>query len=89
MLSTVKNADKVVVIKKGRVKEEGKHKDLLQKGGLYAKLVTRQLHTSFVDEDVLLFSPAPSTQTTSIQPTTFTQLTPPTHKRRGKNTETK
>lgn len=30
-LSTVKNADKVVVIKKGKVKEEGTHRELIEK----------------------------------------------------------
>jgi ABC-type multidrug transport system fused ATPase/permease subunit len=48
-LSTVKNADKVVVIKKGKVKEQGTHKELVKKGGLYAKLVSRQLQSTIVD----------------------------------------
>lgn len=45
-LSTVKNADKVVVIKKGKVEEEGTHAELVTKGGLYSKLVKRQLQTT-------------------------------------------
>lgn len=37
-LSTVKNADKIVVIDKGCVAEVGKHQDLLDKNGIYASL---------------------------------------------------
>eukprot|EP00040_Diaphanoeca_grandis_P023287 m.126459 g.126459 ORF g.126459 m.126459 type:complete len:792 (-) comp29201_c0_seq1:136-2511(-) len=42
-LSTVLNANLVVVIEKGKVKEQGTHQELLQLGGLYKKLVARQL----------------------------------------------
>ena len=42
-LSTVREADKIVVLDHGRVMEQGKHADLLTKGGLYARLVCRQL----------------------------------------------
>jgi len=37
-LSTVVGADKIIVLDSGRVAEEGTHKDLLQKGGLYARM---------------------------------------------------
>lgn len=37
-LSTVINADKIVVIDKGCVAETGKHQELLDKGGIYSKL---------------------------------------------------
>ncbi len=37
-LSTVKNADKIVVISNGQVVEIGKHEELLERNGLYAKL---------------------------------------------------
>jgi ATP-binding cassette, subfamily B, bacterial MsbA len=37
-LSTVRGADKIVVMDRGRVVEEGRHDDLLAKGGLYAQL---------------------------------------------------
>ena len=37
-LSTVINADKIVVIDKGCVAEVGKHQELLYKGGIYSKL---------------------------------------------------
>ncbi|MFH1906415.1 MAG: ATP-binding cassette domain-containing protein, partial [Chloroflexota bacterium] len=39
-LSTVYQADQIVVLDAGRVAEAGKHADLLQRNGLYAKLVT-------------------------------------------------
>jgi subfamily B ATP-binding cassette protein MsbA len=37
-LSTVRNADLIVVIDDGRIVEQGKHEDLLAGGGLYKKL---------------------------------------------------
>ena len=42
-LSTVERADRIIVIEKGCVKEQGTHKDLLAQRGLYAKLVERQI----------------------------------------------
>jgi ATP-binding cassette, subfamily B, bacterial MsbA len=41
-LSTVREADKIVVIDHGRVVEEGRHDALLAKGGLYAQLYRLQ-----------------------------------------------
>lgn len=41
-LSTVRNADKIVVIDSGRVVEEGKHNDLIHQRGLYARLFELQ-----------------------------------------------
>lgn len=42
-LSTVVNADRIIVIAHGQVQEEGRHEELLSRGGLYAQLVRRQL----------------------------------------------
>lgn len=42
-LSTVKDADKIVVLDKGRIAEEGTHKELTAKRGLYYQLVKNQL----------------------------------------------
>ncbi len=41
-LSTVRRADRLVVLNHGRVVEEGTHADLLARGGLYARLYQRQ-----------------------------------------------
>lgn len=37
-LSTVVNADKIIVLKDGKISEEGRHKELLNKEGLYHKM---------------------------------------------------
>jgi ABC-type multidrug transport system fused ATPase/permease subunit len=37
-LSTVENADRIIVLDQGRIVEIGNHRDLLARGGLYAKL---------------------------------------------------
>ena len=37
-LKTIKNADHIIVLDKGRIVEEGNHKELLKKEGLYHKL---------------------------------------------------
>lgn len=42
-LTTVEKADKIVVINKGRVEQQGTHAELLSQSGLYATLVKRQL----------------------------------------------
>jgi ATP-binding cassette, subfamily B, bacterial MsbA len=43
-LTTVQNADKIVVIEKGRIIEQGKHEELLELRGTYYRLYTRKLH---------------------------------------------
>jgi subfamily B ATP-binding cassette protein MsbA len=42
-LSTVRAADRLVVISDGRIVEEGAHDDLVAAGGVYARLLERQL----------------------------------------------
>jgi len=41
-LSTIQKADLIVVVKQGKIVEQGKHEDLLTKEGEYFKLVTMQ-----------------------------------------------
>jgi ATP-binding cassette subfamily B protein len=42
-LSTVSNADNIVLLDKGRIIEEGTHQELTQLKGAYYKLVKNQL----------------------------------------------
>jgi len=42
-LSTVKNADQIVVLEQGEIVETGKHEELINKKGAYYKLVKNQL----------------------------------------------
>ena len=41
-LSTIKHADRILVIHKGEIWEEGDHDELLARGGLYARLYELQ-----------------------------------------------
>ena len=54
-LSTVRRADRLVVLDRGRVVEEGTHDALLARGGLYARLYQRQ----FREEDVVPVADSP------------------------------
>ena len=42
-LSTIRNADKIIALEGGRIREIGNHGELLAKGGLYSQLYQRQL----------------------------------------------
>jgi ABC-type multidrug transport system fused ATPase/permease subunit len=41
-LSAVRHADRIIVMEKGQIVEEGPHKQLIALGGTYAKLVALQ-----------------------------------------------
>jgi subfamily B ATP-binding cassette protein MsbA len=53
-LSTIRSADRIVVLSQGRVVEEGRHADLLARGGEYARL-----HAIYEGEGKAGMSPAP------------------------------
>ena len=48
-LSTVRNADIILVVKDGKIIERGKHKDLIKAGGYYSRLYTRQYEDEATD----------------------------------------
>ncbi|MDO5654878.1 MAG: ABC transporter ATP-binding protein [Flavobacteriaceae bacterium] len=45
-LATIQNADKILVMDQGRIVEQGKHQDLLEKNGYYSKLYHAQFKNS-------------------------------------------
>ncbi|MDC0230285.1 ABC transporter ATP-binding protein/permease, partial [Deltaproteobacteria bacterium] len=45
-LSTVRNADQIIVLDKGHIIETGTHKELFKNNGLYRKLISKQLSRS-------------------------------------------
>ena len=51
-LSTIAAMDRLVIMDKGRIAEEGSHRELLAEGGLYASLWQRQSGGFLVDEEM-------------------------------------
>lgn len=45
-LATLRNADRLIVIEKGRIAESGTHRELLMQNGIYSKLVMAQRQTA-------------------------------------------
>jgi len=52
-LSTVRNADLILVIEEGKIVESGDHCSLIQQDGLYADLYQKQFYTPEEDQDPL------------------------------------
>jgi len=50
-LSTIRNADKIIALEGGRIREIGNHGELLARGGLYSQLYQRQLELASVGDD--------------------------------------
>jgi ABC-type multidrug transport system fused ATPase/permease subunit len=51
--STVKNADKILMMEHGRIIEQGSHKDLMQRNEKYAELYTMQAKRYLEDKEVV------------------------------------
>ncbi|MGC9393298.1 MAG: ABC transporter ATP-binding protein [Anaerolineae bacterium] len=50
-LSTIRNADRIVALEGGRIREIGNHQQLLSRGGLYSQLYQRQLELAISKVD--------------------------------------
>ena len=57
-LSTIKNADKIIVLENGEIVESGSHEELLAKNGIYTKIY----RTQFAPQDEQLLRVVPKTK---------------------------
>ena len=60
-LSTIKEMDRIIVMEGGKIVGDGKHDELLQQGGTYARLWTHQAG-GFLEEDEPTPSPKEETE---------------------------
>jgi ATP-binding cassette subfamily B protein len=59
-LSTIKRADRILLIEKGRIAEMGSHTELLQARGHYYRLYTQQFRRQLDAEVEALGAPSPA-----------------------------
>jgi len=50
-LTTIENADHIIVLEKGRVAEQGSHLDLLDRGGRYTELFSTQIRLAGIETE--------------------------------------
>ncbi len=50
-LSTVRNADKIIALDEGRIREIGNHRELLARNGLYSQLYQRQMELASLGQE--------------------------------------
>ena len=65
-ISTVRDADQILVLDGGRIVERGTHDELIERGGLYAELHRKQL----LEEELAGLVIANTTTRSSGRPTT-------------------
>jgi ATP-binding cassette subfamily B protein len=53
-ISTIQDADKIIVIDEGRLAEMGTHEELVAQGGIYADMYNRQLLEKMKKEEYAL-----------------------------------
>ena len=64
-LSTVRDADRIVVLERGRIAEQGNHAQLMASGGMYARLYTMSYATVGSKDLLLEDEPESSAQRTA------------------------
>ncbi|GIT86893.1 ABC transporter ATP-binding protein [Roseobacter sp. OBYS 0001] len=72
-LSTVRDADKIIVMDRGRVVDEGTHEELLARGGTYADLYRLQFQDGKLVADTRSISPEKKQKTVTDAPANLLQ----------------
>ncbi|XP_023344692.1 phosphatidylcholine translocator ABCB4 [Eurytemora carolleeae] len=88
-LSTIRNADKILVMKEGSIEEEGTHSELMDKRGLYHSMISRKFGfkaTNEIEEDLVLESLSQEVDLSNFQDETRGRQRLPTQE--SPNTET-